>query len=75
VRPLIFVAISTTMASLLVAPELVWLIEHDCVMPVVLTHAPLFMASGASVACTTAQLAREQRKSFLPPAVATWTTG
>jgi len=66
--------LSYTIATLF-ALALTWLIEHDCEVPVVLTHFAVFVASGASAACTTAQRAPEHWNSFLPPARATWTTG
>ncbi len=72
--PVVFVAVSTTIAWLF-AVALVWLIEHDCVMPVVRTHLATFVESADWVAWTTAQLGVEQRKTFFPPADATWTTG
>src|SRR5918995_6613515 len=74
VRPDIFVAISTTMATLS-AVALVWLIEHDCVMPVVLTHFAVFVVAAAVVACTTTQLAVTHRNLFVPPGAAIWTIG
>jgi hypothetical protein len=73
VRPDVFVAISTTMATLS-AVALVWLIEHDCVMPVVRMHFAVFVAA-AAVVCTTTQLAVTQRNLFAPPGAAIWTTG
>ena len=74
VRPDILVAISTTIATLS-AVALVWLIEHDCVMPVVLTHFAVFVAAAVAVACTTTQLAVAHRNRFAPPGAASWTTG
>jgi hypothetical protein len=61
---------------------LVWVIEHDCVSPLVLLHVALFGAAAAVsglvvfvavpevVACTTAQLPVVQKNVFLPPAAA-----
>jgi hypothetical protein len=59
---------------------LVWLIEHDCVSPVVLMHVAVFVPSGGGairgvVAWTTAQLAVAHWNVFEPPAEAIWTTG
>jgi hypothetical protein len=48
VRPLVFVAISTTIAVF--GPVPLCVIEHDCVMPVVLTHFAVFAASADFVA-------------------------
>jgi hypothetical protein len=66
------VAISTTIAVF--GPVPVWVIEHDCVMPVVLMHFALFAASSDFVSWTTTQRLTEQRKLFLPRSLATWTT-
>src|SRR5919197_3231437 len=74
VRPDILVAISTTIATLS-AVALVWLIEHDCVMPVFLMHFAVFVEAAAVVACTTAHRAVTHWNLFAPPGAAIWTTG
>jgi hypothetical protein len=68
------VATSTTIAWLF-ASVLDWLIEHDCVMPVVLMHLASFVTLATAATWTTAQLAVVHWKEFFPPAAATWTTG
>jgi hypothetical protein len=62
------------MASLS-AVALVWVIEHDCEMPVILMHFALFVASAVTEVCTTAQLELAHWKTFLPAVEATCTTG
>jgi hypothetical protein len=68
------------------AVALLWLIEQDCVSPIVLMQTALFgFAAGAAndrrvvaarrVTCMTAQRAVLQRNLFLPPAAAICTTG
>jgi hypothetical protein len=51
------------------------LIEHDCVIPVVLIHLATFVVLAAAATWTTAQLALVHWNEFLPPGAATWTTG
>jgi hypothetical protein len=59
----------------LFAVALDWLIEHDCVMPVVLMHLAVFVARVVGAVCTTAQLELAHWKTFLPAPEAIWTTG
>jgi hypothetical protein len=54
---------------------LVWLIEHDCVMPIVLMHFAVFAAAAAVVACTTTHRAVTHRNLFAPPGAAIWMIG
>jgi hypothetical protein len=56
VRPVLLVAISTTIAWFS-ASVLDWVIEHDCVIPVVLIHLATFVVLAAAATWTTAQLA------------------
>jgi hypothetical protein len=51
-----------------------WVIEHDWVIPVVLMHFAVFVASSDFVTWTTTQRATEQRKLFFPRRVPIWTT-
>ncbi len=67
-------AVWTTIASLFLV-ALVWVIEHDCEIPVVLMHFAVFVARGAAAVWTTAQLELAHWKTLLPPVEATWTTG
>ncbi|MEP6639995.1 MAG: hypothetical protein ABJC39_11640 [Chloroflexota bacterium] len=53
------------------AVALVWVIEHDCEVPVVLMHFAVFVARSAAEACTTAQLELAHWKTFLPAPEAT----
>jgi hypothetical protein len=86
VSPENFPAFSYTTA-VLDAVALLWLIEHDCVSPVVLMHTARFfigaeaandrppVAARRAVSCTTAQRAVLHTNMFLPPVAAICTTG
>jgi uncharacterized membrane protein len=70
VSPVALLAVSTTTAWLF-AVALDWVIEHDCVMPVVLMQFAVFVASVAAAVWTTAQREVAHWKTFLPAPEAT----